>query len=205
MHILDLIFGIRDVGGEVSWCYYPYYAHTQELFRAHNILPYELLLNQAKLHFMHSYVYGYAPKSFNNTWIKNNQREIQHNLCNNDDFMLPMARIELFKKIPMYSFPLALNAVGDIRFQQNKTTFRWGLTLIQPGEVKTDLANFDVKFRTKFLYVRFFYLTYSCRNVLQIFLNFWHNVKKFRFNIHFDVFSSKVGPRRHIVDSSPSA
>jgi hypothetical protein len=38
-----------------------------------------------------------------------------------------MARIELFKKIPMYSLPLAWNAVGDIRFQHNKTMFRWGL------------------------------------------------------------------------------
>jgi hypothetical protein len=34
---------------------------------------------------------------------------------------------------------------------------KWkGLTLIQPGEVKVDLANFDVKFRTKFFYVGFF-------------------------------------------------
>jgi hypothetical protein len=32
------------------------------------------------------------------------------------------------------------------------------LTLIQPGEVKIDLANFDVKFRTKFLYVRLFFI-----------------------------------------------
>jgi hypothetical protein len=31
------------------------------------------------------------------------------------------------------------------------------LTLIQPGEVKVDLANFDVKFRTNFLYVGFFF------------------------------------------------
>ncbi len=30
------------------------------------------------------------------------------------------------------------------------------LTLIQPGEVIVDLANFDVKFRTKFSYVGFF-------------------------------------------------
>jgi hypothetical protein len=30
------------------------------------------------------------------------------------------------------------------------------LTLIQPGEVKVDFVNFDVKFRTKFLYVGFF-------------------------------------------------
>ncbi len=31
-----------------------------------------------------------------------------------------------------------------------------GLTLLQLGEVKVDLTNFDVKFRTKFLYVGFF-------------------------------------------------
>jgi hypothetical protein len=29
------------------------------------------------------------------------------------------------------------------------------LTLILPGEVKVDLANFDAKFRTKFLNIRF--------------------------------------------------
>ncbi len=32
------------------------------------------------------------------------------------------------------------------------------LTLIQPGKVKVDLANFDVKFQTKFLYIRFFFI-----------------------------------------------
>jgi hypothetical protein len=31
------------------------------------------------------------------------------------------------------------------------------LTPIQPGEVKVDLANFDVKFQTKFFYVKFFF------------------------------------------------
>ncbi len=104
-----------------------YNAHTQELFLALNILPYELLLTQAKLHFMHAYVYDYAPKSFANTWTKNNQRETQHNLHNNDDFTLPMARIEFFKKIPLYSLPLAWNILDDIKLQHNKTTFRWGL------------------------------------------------------------------------------
>jgi hypothetical protein len=38
-----------------------------------------------------------------------------------------MPRIKLFKKIPLYSLHLAWNIAGDIRFQQNKTTFRWGL------------------------------------------------------------------------------
>jgi hypothetical protein len=46
------------------------------------------------------------------------------------------------------------------------------LTLIQPGEVKIDLANFDVKFRTKFLYVRFFlfdlFLQKSLANLLEL-------------------------------------
>ncbi len=46
----------------------------------------------------------------------------------------------------------------------------------------------------------FFKLTYSCRNVLQIFLNFWHDVKKWLFDVHFDFFLSEVGPRRHIAD-----
>ncbi len=49
---------------------------------------------------VHEYEYGHA-----NTWTKNNQRETQHNLRNNDDFTLPMARIEFFKKIPLYSLP----------------------------------------------------------------------------------------------------
>jgi hypothetical protein len=30
------------------------------------------------------------------------------------------------------------------------------LILIEPGYVKVDLANFDVKFQAKFVYVRFF-------------------------------------------------
>ncbi len=53
------------------------------------------------------------------------------------------------------------------------------LTLIQLGEVKDDLANFDVKFRTKFLCLIFVKLPYSCRNFLRIFLNFWHDVKNY--------------------------
>jgi hypothetical protein len=36
-------------------------------------------------------------------------------------------------------------------------------------------------------------LTYSCRNALRIFLNFWHDIKKWCFDIHFDVFCQKSG------------
>ena len=105
----------------------PYAAHTLELFTSHNILPYDLLLKQAKLHFMHSYVYGYANKSFENTWTTNNQLNPLYDLRNNNDFIIPMPRIELFKKTPLYSLPLAWNNAGNIKLQHNKVTFKWGL------------------------------------------------------------------------------
>ncbi len=47
-------------------------------------------------------------------------------------------------------------------------------------------------------YFIFCFLTYSCRNVFRIFLNFWHDLKKWRLNVHFDVFSSEVLPRRSL-------
>ncbi len=37
-----------------------------------------------------------------------------------------------------------------------------------------------------------FYVSDSCRNVFQIFFNFWHDIKKWCFDIHFGVFLSEV-------------
>jgi hypothetical protein len=48
--------------------------HTDPLFSELNILPYPKMILQAKLHFMHSYHYNYAPPSFNDTWILNSAR-----------------------------------------------------------------------------------------------------------------------------------
>jgi hypothetical protein len=67
----------------------PYNAHTAPLFSSLKILPYASILKQAKLHFMHSYVYNYAPKSFDNTWALNNQRTDQHDLRNNMILFFP--------------------------------------------------------------------------------------------------------------------
>jgi hypothetical protein len=54
------------------------------------------------------------------------------------------------------------------------------LTLILPGEVKVDLAAFDVKFQTMFLYTvsDFLKSTYSFKNIFQIFFNFLLDIKK---------------------------
>jgi hypothetical protein len=46
----------------------------------------------------------------------------------------------------------------------------------------------------------FLKFTYSCRNVLEIFLIFWRDIKKWRFDIHFDVFSSQVLSQRYHSD-----
>jgi hypothetical protein len=42
--------------------------------------------------------------------------------------------------------------------------------------------------------------TYSSRNVFQIFLNFWHDLKEWHFDVLFDVFLSEVWLQRHPSD-----
>ncbi len=77
------------------------------------------------------------------------------------------------------------------------------ITLIGPGEVKADLANIDLKLQENFLSTLFLLNTYSCRNVFQIFLNYWHYLKKLFFDLHFDVVSSEVHLRRHPATPPP--
>ncbi len=48
-------------------------------------------------------------------------------LRNDNDYMLPHPRLEAFKKIPLYSLPLAWNNAGDIRFKNNRMTFKIAL------------------------------------------------------------------------------
>ena len=50
---------------------------------------------------MHSIEYKYAPASFNDIWIKNDQRAATQTLRDDDKYHLPQARTEAFKKIPL--------------------------------------------------------------------------------------------------------
>ncbi len=83
-----------------------------------------------------------------------------------------------------------VNTIGNSDLTEFVSYLVWflRLTLIQSGKVKVDLANFDVKFRTKFFYV------------FWIFFDYWHNVKKWRFDVHFDDFSSEVLSKRYHSD-----
>ena len=82
-------------------------SHTAPLFKDLKILPFEKLSQQSKLLFMHSKRYNYGPKSFENVFVRNNDRNIDYNLRNNDEFSKSMVRnrIEFFKRFPLYSFP----------------------------------------------------------------------------------------------------
>jgi hypothetical protein len=47
-----------------------YTAHTAPLFAQLQILPYELIVKQSKLLFIHSIEYNYAPPLFSDIWKK---------------------------------------------------------------------------------------------------------------------------------------
>jgi hypothetical protein len=64
-----------------------YNAHTGPICIALNILPFNKIITQAQMLFMHSIEYNYAPSSFNNIWRKINERELNVTLRNNDRYL----------------------------------------------------------------------------------------------------------------------
>jgi hypothetical protein len=105
-----------------------YNAHTSPIFKQHKILPYDLLIQQGQLLFMHAIEYNYAPNSFADTWSKNRDRDPNIILRNANDFIMPQPRTETFKKTTLYALPYAWNELSPfIKLQNNKLTFRWAL------------------------------------------------------------------------------
>ncbi len=91
------------------------------------------IIIHAKATFMHSIYYQYAPNSFTDTWSTLAQLQPEMNLRNSHNFYLSFPRIELFKRLPLYSLPSTWNDLGDLRFQPNKFTFRTSLyDFLQP-------------------------------------------------------------------------
>ena len=101
-----------------------YTAHTLPLFAQLQILPYEQIIRQAKLLFMHSVEHRYAPISFGNIWIKNAVNQGERPLRNADELMLPYPRTELFKKSPLYTLPLEWNNMDYNKYNQVRPTFK---------------------------------------------------------------------------------
>jgi hypothetical protein len=72
----------------------------------------------------------------------------------------------------------------------------WGQ--IWPSQLWPKIAGKLIKYHIIFY-------TYSCKNVFRIFLNFWHDLKKWRFDVHFDIFLSEFRPRHPLPNPPPSA
>jgi hypothetical protein len=105
-----------------------YNAHTDILFFQNGILPLEKIISYCKLMFMHTIAYNYNLASFDNVWQTNAHRNLDMQLRNSDDFVLPPVLRESFRKFPLYSLPLEWNQLGTTKLQRNRTTFKISLT-----------------------------------------------------------------------------
>jgi hypothetical protein len=105
-----------------------YNAHTNPIFQRHLILPFDLLIQQGQLSFMHAINNNYAPKSFATTWLKNRDRDPNITLRNANDYHLVQPRTETFKRTTLYALPATWNDLSPyIKLQNNRITFRWAL------------------------------------------------------------------------------
>ena len=109
-----------------------YNAHTEPLFKAQKILPLDQLIEFAKLQFMHSYVNGFLPSTFNDTWLTNQERQLNTNmpgLRSGNELYVPFARTSQCQRLPLWSFAKTWNCLEDhsVKIQRNKTAFNTAL------------------------------------------------------------------------------
>ena len=98
--------------------------HAQPIFLKLKILPYELIVKQSKLNFMHSIKFNYAPESLktHGSWTKTENMPMCSETILNFCYLLLV--LNFFKKQPMYSLPYEWNQLDDVLFQNNKITFQ---------------------------------------------------------------------------------
>ncbi len=90
-------------------CNAPSRAHTAPLFKELKILPLEKLIIYSKLKFMHNFVHQKLPFSFNETWLKNIERNPRLNLRNAQDLYIKPINYISIKRLPLFTFPSLWN------------------------------------------------------------------------------------------------
>lgn len=98
-------------------------AHTQPLFTDLGILPLEDVVKKATIVFMHSIFHDYAPPSYLGHWTRFDERVTGYNLREGDDFVVPFARTESVKKLPLYIFAKIWNMASPNKYIRNRYTF----------------------------------------------------------------------------------
>ena len=98
-----------------------YHAHTVPLFKEIEILPLPNLIEHSKIVFMYEYVNGKLPKSFQDIWIKNGDRN-PLSLRNADKFYIPFVRCATKDTLPLKSFPSLWNEFSTLDILRNCQT-----------------------------------------------------------------------------------
>ena len=87
-------------------------SHTVPIFKHHEILPLFEEGKFSKILFMHDYIHGRLPCSFDGLWIRNYQRgENDRELRNANFFDIPYIRLESFMSFPIAEIPRLWNNI----------------------------------------------------------------------------------------------
>ena len=122
-----------------------YNAHTGPLFKKLGILPFEKLVQFFQLKFMHQIRNNLAPRSFQNTWTFNLNKDIL--LRNENDFQVPPFRINIVKRFPRCNFPIVWNEFENPLIKEVLNPMpQWLLVVnLNNSSLKIYLILFDVK------------------------------------------------------------
>ncbi len=100
-----------------------YRDHTYPLFANLEILPLDELITYHRLKFMHSYHFKKLPISFAHLWQTNAERNPVRILRNANDYFIPQHRIELVKRMPLYTFPAVWNGENIEKLNPNQPAY----------------------------------------------------------------------------------
>ena len=107
-----------------------YNAHTEPLFKKHEILRFEDLHISSVIQFMHSYMFDRLPPSFNGTWVLNSLRNNTNaGLRTATELYVPWHRLNFSARLPLHFFPKIWNEVNDKKLKNtmNVKTFKENL------------------------------------------------------------------------------
>jgi len=100
-----------------------YRDHTAPLFKKLQILPLEQLKTFYNIKFVYAFVNRKLPRSFDETWIFNRDRNLNIALRNENDLYVPPHRLEVEKRMPLCSFPLAWNSAPNLKYNPSVLKF----------------------------------------------------------------------------------
>lgn len=95
-----------------------YNAHTGNLFKNLNIMPFNTLISYFKIKLMFEFKHNLLPRSFAGVWSSNNEFERNADLRNSLDFRIPLGRTNLLQRLPLYSLPNEWNKLNSAEIKE---------------------------------------------------------------------------------------